>query len=300
MSKYDASRPGLRRQAPASLVSRAELGYVKPGSYEELIAVLSSGTVRLPKRLRQVADYLWQNPGEMALGTVTSVAEAAGVQPSALVRFAQTLGYSGFTDLQDLFKSHVKASWASGRAQLPGSNGSSQQITDESALLDGLIGASATSLWHVTEQVSPEKLAAMIGTLAKSELIYIIGSKRAFAVASYASLALSKLGVRNVLIDNVGAGAFEQIGCITKLDAVLAISFQPYNSITPDLTALAKQRGAKIVSITDTALSPLVPLSHRHVEIEEGEFGGFKSVAGALVVAMAIVLGVARRRSKPA
>ena len=96
-----------RADAVADAGVGAALGYSRPGSYEELRAVLSSGTARLPKKLRQVAIHLWQHPTAVALGTVTSVAGEAGVQPSTLVRFAQAFGYSGFSDLQDVFKAHL-------------------------------------------------------------------------------------------------------------------------------------------------------------------------------------------------
>jgi DNA-binding MurR/RpiR family transcriptional regulator len=54
---------------------------------------------KLPKRLRQVARFALDHPDDIALGTVTEVARGAGVQPSTLVRFAQTLGFAGFSDL---------------------------------------------------------------------------------------------------------------------------------------------------------------------------------------------------------
>ena len=66
--------------------SLAALGYIQPQTYEELRAVLSSGTVHFPKRLRQVAIFLWQHPSDVALGTIAQVAAQAGVQPSTLVR----------------------------------------------------------------------------------------------------------------------------------------------------------------------------------------------------------------------
>jgi hypothetical protein len=77
---------------------------------------------------------------------------------------------------------------------------------------------------------------------------------------------------------------------------VLAISFSPYNSITPDLVAIAKERGAQIVSITDSKFSPLVKLSRRHLEVVESSHAGFRSLAGTTVMGMALVLAVARMR----
>ncbi|WP_413988205.1 MurR/RpiR family transcriptional regulator [Labrys okinawensis] len=272
---------------------RAAFGYSRPESYEELRAVLSSGTVRLPNKLRQVAIYLWQHPTVVALGTVTSLAEQVGVQPSTLVRFAQTFGYSGFSDLQDIFKAYIR----SGQRDAKGASPSDGQASTEAAtLVDGFVKSSTVSLSRVTERLDLQAFEAMAAALAAAKLVYIVGSKRAFSVSSYVSLALSKLDIRNITVDNVGSAAFEHMRLATPADAVLAISFTPYNSITPELAASAGQRGVPILSITDSAFSPLVPLSKAYVEVVEEDFSGFKSLAATLSVAMALVLRVAQLR----
>ena len=275
---------------------RAALGYTKPRTYEELRAVLSSGTVHFPKRLRQVAIYLWQHPGEVALGTISQVAEQAGVQPSTLVRFAQIFGYAGFSDFQGIFKEHVKASWPEGRMR----NGPDRAGASESNVnlhfVNGLVAASQASLGRIADGFDIDSLDRMIALLAEADLIYVIGSKRAFPVTAYVSLALSQQGVRNVLVDNVGSTALDQVGCVGKGDAVLAVSFSPYNSITPDLVAVARERNARIVSITDSTFSPLVKLSDTWVEVIESDFAGFRSLAASLAVGMALVHGIVAHR----
>ena len=132
------------------------------------------------------------------------------------------------------------------------------------------------------------------GGFGEAGLIYIIGSKRAFAVTAYLSLTLSQQGVRNMLVDNVGSTAFDQVACIGSGDAVLAVSFSPYNSITPDLVAVAHERNARIVTITDSTFSPLVRLSDIWIEVIEDDFAGFRSLAATLTVGMALVHGIAR------
>ncbi|TIT87024.1 MAG: MurR/RpiR family transcriptional regulator, partial [Mesorhizobium sp.] len=222
-ARTSPGRVGAGESAPRKQGrSLAVLGYTKPQTYEELRAVLSSGTVHFPKRLRQVAIFLWQHPSAVALGTIAQVADQAGVQPSTLVRFAQIFGYAGFSDFQGLFKDHMKGSWPDGRGQ--GSHEPAKERSANLHFLHGMVGASQASLSR-------------------------IGSKRAFPVTTYVSLTLSQQGVRNVLVDNVGSTAFDQVGCISRRDAVLAVSFSPYNSITPDLVAVAHERGASIVAI---------------------------------------------------
>jgi DNA-binding MurR/RpiR family transcriptional regulator len=274
------------------------LGYKRPGSYEELRAVLSSGSVRLPKQLRQVAIHLSQNPSDVALGTVAEIAQNAGVNPSALVRFAQNLGFLGFSDLQEVFKDYVKINWPEAQER-PARGGAPRHAKEpDFQIIAGLVKASAASLTRVPEKIDLATFGRVADMMGEAETIYLVGSKRAFPVTTYMALALSQLGVKNSLIDNVGSTAFEQIGFASSRDVALAISFSPYNSITPALAATAGQKGATVLAITDSPLSPLAPLSRAWIEINEAAFGGFRSLAATMAVGMSLVLAVAQRRDK--
>jgi DNA-binding MurR/RpiR family transcriptional regulator len=244
-----------------------------------------------------VAIFLWQHPGEVALGTISEVASQAGVQPSTLVRFAQTFGFAGFSEFQDLFKEHIKGSWPEGRAR----NGGAARVPEASAdlrFVRGLVAASQASLSRIAGDFDLARFERMTELMAAADLIYVIGSKRAFPVTAYISLTLSQQGVRNVLVDNVGSTAFDQVGCVGPGDVVLAVSFSPYNSITPELVAAARERSAKIVSITDSTFSPLVKLSDAWIEVIESDFAGFRSLAATLAVGMALVQGTVARRTR--
>lgn len=275
------------------------LGYAKPRTYEELRAVLSSGTVHFPKRLRQVAIFLWQHPSDVALGTISTVAANAGVQPSTLVRFAKTFGFKGFSDFQEIFKEHIKASWPDPRERSdPRNRGAGSKADANQHFVDGLVAASQASLGRIEADFNRDGFEKMIAILSDADLIYVIGSKRAFPVTAYVSLTLSQQGVRNVLIDNVGSTASDLVGCVGDRDAVLAVSFSPYNSITPELVAAAKERNASIVSITDSTFSPLVELSDAWIEVIESDFAGFRSLAATLAIGMGLVHGVVAHRSE--
>lgn len=279
---------------------RTALGYQRPGSYEEFRAVLSSGAVRLPRQLRQVAIHLSRNPTDIALGTVAEIAREAGVQPSALVRFAKALGYPGFTDLQEIFKTYVKINGPEARDREGAVNTQAAPSDPDLRIVAGLVKASVSALGDLPDGLDLAGFSALADLLGAAETIYLVGSKRAFPVTIYLALALAQLGIRNSLVDNVGSIAFEQIIFASPRDAVLAISFSPYNSITPALVEAAHDRGAPVVSLTDSPLSPLVPLSRAWLEVREAEFGGFRSLAATVTIGMALVLAVARRRQESA
>ncbi len=82
-----------------------------PADFEAFKQRLVEIEATLPKRLKQTAAFALQNPDEIALGTASGVARRADVQASTLVRFAQALGFSGFTDLQGVFRTHLRNRW---------------------------------------------------------------------------------------------------------------------------------------------------------------------------------------------
>lgn len=65
----------------------------------------------LPKRLRQCASYVAENKERIAVSTVAEMAEGAGVQPSAFMRFCQILGFSGYSEMQKLFRNSYVGGW---------------------------------------------------------------------------------------------------------------------------------------------------------------------------------------------
>jgi DNA-binding MurR/RpiR family transcriptional regulator len=270
----------------------SSLGYAKPGTYEELLAVLTAGTAKLSRRSQEVAIHISQHPDEVALASISEIALAAGVQPSALVRFAQVFGFSGWSELQELFKAHLRGGYAGGRRAGDGTAAIPER-------LGGLVGAAQSSLAKLPETLDPLAFGQVAGALAESASITLIGSKRAFPVTTYLSFTLSQHGVRNSLVDNIGSGALDQVGCLGPGDGVLAVSFSPYNSITPELAALARERGARLVALTDSPLSPLVPTSEASLLVVERAEAGYRTLAATMVVALALAVEVAARRARP-
>ena len=65
----------------------------------------------MPKRLRQCADFIVALPDRVAVSTVAELAAAAEVQPSAVMRFCQELGFSGFSQMQRLFREEYARKW---------------------------------------------------------------------------------------------------------------------------------------------------------------------------------------------
>ena len=252
----------------------------------------------LPKRLTQIAAYALEHPDEIAFGTVASIAEQAKVQPSALVRFAQSMGYQGFSDLQEVFRSRLRDRILNYEERIEQLRLHALSASKSTVLFHGFSEAAEKSLASLREKLDPAALDRAVDILSKAETIYLIGLRRSFPISSYMAYAFGKLGVRSMLIDAVGGLAAEQIAAATRKDAVLVVSFTPYASESVALAQAAAARHVPMVAVTDSPFSPLAQIADLWFEVVEANFEGFRSMAATLSLAMTLTVAVAEKRTK--
>lgn len=274
---------------------------IPPRDFQGLKARIAARAAALPRRLTQVATYALDNPDEIAFGTVSSIAEQAGVQPSTLVRFAQSMGYQGFSELQEVFRLRLRDRILNYDERIEQLRQHALSASKSNVIFHGFSDAAEKSIAALREKLDPGALDRAVDILARAETIYLIGLRRSFPISSYMAYAFGKLGVRSILVDAVGGLAAEQFGFATRKDAVLAISFTPYASETVSLTEAAAERKVPIVSITDSPFSPLAQLAGVWLEVGEANFEGFRSMAATLTLAMTLTVAIAEKRgARPA
>jgi DNA-binding MurR/RpiR family transcriptional regulator len=269
-----------------------------PRDFAALRALIVTRAQSLPRRLTQVASYALDNPDEIAFGTAASVAQRAGVQPSTLVRFSQALGYQGFSDLQDVFRSRLRERVPSYDERLAQMREHGLSASKAQALLGGFAEAASRSVADFQAKADPAAIEQAVEILAGAETIYLAGLRRSFPITSYMAYAMGKLGIRNILVDGIAGLGAEQASFISGADAMLSISFTPYASETVNLTTAAQARGARIVSITDSVFSPIAPPADVWLEVVEANFEGFRSMAATMALAMTLTVAVAGRRGE--
>ena len=268
-----------------------------PRDFESLKQLLQSRRDVLPRRLVQVAAFALEHPDEIAFGTVASVAAQAEVQPSTLVRFAQTLGYAGFSALQEVFRAQLKSRWPDYRERLARIGGGRKVAQRGAAeLLDGFAESAIASIERLRNTVAAADVERAAEILAGADTIYLLGLRRAFPVTAYLAYALGKLGLRALLVDQVGALAPEQISGAGARDALVAVSFTPYTPVTVELALKAAAQDVPVIAITDSPFSPLAPASTVQLEIAEADFAGFRSLSATLCLAMVLAVAIGARR----
>ncbi len=103
----------------------------------------------------QVAGYALENPDEIAFGTAASIAASAEVQPSTLVRFSRALGYQGFSELQDVFRSRLRERVPNYDERLAQMRQHGIATSKSGLVLDGFLEAAERSVSRVPRKGRP-------------------------------------------------------------------------------------------------------------------------------------------------
>ncbi|KND60716.1 putative transcriptional regulator of the myo-inositol catabolic operon [Candidatus Burkholderia verschuerenii] len=268
-------------------------------SVDELMQRITEAYDSLPRQLKSVATYIEQHRPSVMMDRTSDIATACGVHPSAVVRFAQRFGFSGFSDLQAVF-----------RQAYTGASGSQQTyqqrirklIDDKAGEVSGVsvarefIAASRTGLDELEDGLDDEQFDMAVDMLSQAENIYVIGVRRSFAVASYIVYALQHTKKRVHLISGIGGMFREQVRSVKKGDVVIAISFAPYGKETQYCVRAAQHHGAKTLVITDSQLSPLARHASASLFVKkEGSAFAFRSLTSTICLCQALFIALAYR-----
>lgn len=272
-----------------------------PETFETLREQILQRRSSLPKRIAQVAAYALDNPDEIAFGTAASIANSAGVQPSTLIRFAQHVGFDGFTSLQAVFRERLRERTNSYDERLNALRRDGQGDKNR-RILDGFLAASVQSLETMRRNVDEGALDRAVDLLSAAGTIYIVARRRSYPIASYLAYAFGRLQIRSQLVDSVAGLDPEMIGFATPADAAIVVSFSPYATASLDHARSLAQARVPLVAITDSSFSPLAEVADAWFEVAEADCAGFRSLSASIALAMTLAVAVAevRRASTPA
>lgn len=273
-----------------------------PATAEELRAAILERYDSLSKRLQQIARYVLDAPNEVALETLAVLAERCGVQPSAIVRFAKTLGYPGASQMQRVFRDGL----LSGAAALGYSDrvrnfneAVSQAAVDGAHVLSEFVEGNVMALQNLGQTIEETDMQRATALLARADTVYVVGFRRAFPVSSYLAYSLQQLGKRTQFVDGVAGLARRQMQTIGAADLLLAVSYQPYADETIQAVDVALERGAKVLAISDSLVSPIARGAAQVLQVREAEVRSFRSLSASMCLAQALVIGLAFETQQP-
>ncbi|ACB35545.1 transcriptional regulator, RpiR family [Leptothrix cholodnii SP-6] len=269
---------------------------------EELLKRISQEYESLSRQLKVIARHVEQHSDHLGLEGIQDVAAQCGVQPSAVVRFAKHFGYSGYTELQRIFRDGLSKQIAPNRNYQSrirdviesGAGGlSSAEIAHE------FLGGSITGMQELRNSLDEAGFKQAVDLLAQTEVIWIAGSRRSFPVAVYLDYAFQHTDKRILLVNALGSMHEGQMRSVRPGDVMVAISFAPYAEETITVAQQAVQRGAKLIALTDSRMSPLAREADVSLIVQDNSTFGFRSLTSTMGLAQSLFIALAYRLELP-
>jgi len=253
---------------------------------------------QLSRQLKLIGTYIEQHRDHVGLERIQDIADHCGVQPSAVVRFAKHFGFSGFSEMQALFRAGIATQIAPSRSyqnRIREAVARSDHPLDSTRIAQEFVGGAVAGLEELGRHLHELPIDRAVELLAHAPSLWVAGARRAFPVATYLAYALQHTDKPVQLVDFAGAMHVGQVRGLRQGDVMVAISFAPYAEETMDMVRQARQAGATVIAITDSRVGALAQMADVALMVQESAVFGFRALSSTMALAQCLFIALAYR-----
>lgn len=211
----------------------------------------------LSKGHKKVAEYVLEHRHQVAFMTLEHLAREADVSRGTAERFARELGFSGYPNFRQRMAALVQESLMPvEKIRL----GTTRQITPELALRS-VLGEDIHNLEGTLQAISGVQFTRALDLVAGANRVSIAGLGASAYLAGLMAYRLNAFRPDVTTIDESEEHAYRQLYWMGEKDLLIAISFPRYSRLTVEICRYARDKGIRILAITDRLTSPVYPLA---------------------------------------
>ena len=228
----------------------------------------------LSKAQKKAADFIISNFDAAAMLSSNKLSLRAGISESTIVRLAYSLGYEGFSDLQK----HIQQDYLTSFRGVPQTNSTTNEYED-------MLASEIRNLQELQNYASdPTRLERIARILVDADMVEVFGyyGEHTVAFELYMVLDAIRPNVHYYRENNIG---FREMETLNPSSAVISFLFDPYCPGTIELLQQAKEKGAVLITVTDSLISPGAKLSDEVVcfSLRQDSEVGTNSMAPAML-----------------
>lgn len=260
----------------------------------DLVKNINNKYNSLSKGQKLLANYILNNYDKAVYLTAAKMGKIVGVSESTVVRFATILGYDGYPKLQRALEEMAKNKLNSVQRM---------EVTfdriNKDNILRYVLHSDAEKIRLTAEEIDEEAFKNAIEMLLHAKKIYIIGIRSSAPLASFLSYYLGLIFDHVVMIQsNSTSELFEQLYRIGEEDVLVGISFPRYSRSTLKAMEFASNRKAKLVSITDSYVSPMTKYCDCNLLARCDMASIADSIVAPMSIINAIIVGVCQQKQE--
>lgn len=258
----------------------------------DLITKIQSELSGFSKGQKQIARFILEHYDKAAFMTASRLGVTVGVSESTVVRFATELGYDGYPHLQRALQEMIRNKLTSvQRMEVAGDRMGGRDV------LQTVLHADTDMIRVTLDEIDRDAFQGAVDALMGAKRIYILGVRSSSALASFLGFYFNLLFENVTLVHtNSVSEIFEQVLRVGPGDVLFGISFPRYSKRTLSAMKYARDRGARVIALTDSQLSPLARVAD-HVLLARSDMASFvDSLVAPLSVINALIVAVGMSR----
>lgn len=259
---------------------------------KDVLHTIRENTAHFSKGQKRIAAYILSDYDKAAFMTASRLGKLVGVSESTVVRFAAMLSYDGYPAMQRALQELVRSKLTSiQRIQ------TSNDRLFSSDVVSSVLQMDMEKIRIAIEEVDRTAFAAVVDKLMAAKHIYILGVRSSSFLAGYLHFYLHLIFDNVTLVTSNSAGdILESILRIAPGDVLVGISFPRYSQSTVKGVQFAHDRGAEVIAITDSPMSPLYSLASSALLARSDMISFVDSLVAPFSLLNAIIVSAGHRK----
>lgn len=258
---------------------------------KNILHTIEKNMISFSKGQKLIARYILDNYDKAAFMTASRLGKTVQVSESTVVRFATQLGYDGYPSMQRALQEMIRGKLTSIQ-RIQASDGT----LGGSDLVTNVLHRDMEKIRMAIDQTDAAEFDRVTDTIIRANRIYIVGFRSSSFLAGYLNFYFRLIFDNVTLVQSGAAGTFDQIFRVGQGDVVFAICFPRYSELALKTIQFARDRGATIVGLTDSEMSPVARASESVLLVHNEMISFVDSLAAPMSMLNALILACARKK----
>lgn len=256
--------------------------------YKAIKEKIISNYDSLPKNQRKIAEHFINNFDKIPFLNVHDLSKATDSSVASVVRFAQRVGFKGFSDLRDAIASSLQKDLYN-KEYFPLFE--KHRVKDD--LLTEVANVDINNINNTLNLIERKTFNFVVEKISKSERIFTAGLGISYLLAEILAYQLTQVGISSSVLKHSHSLFNEQILFFNPKDLLIVFSFLPYSKETIEAAEFAKSKKIDVISVTNEPASPVTFYSKASLIVQSENMLFTNSFAAISVLINAIATACA-------
>ena len=245
----------------------------------------------LSKSQRLIADSILENWENTAFVSPRELGERLGVSETTVIRFAKTLGYSGFSELREHSQNLIKEKLTPAEKM----SATVQKIKSGETTFDRLLTTEVENLKDGISKVSAEEFYKAVDLIEKARRVFIAGQGVSEALCKFLEFRFRRMQIDTRPVTVGGKAFYETLLLMDDRDVLFGIGFFRCSQDILRSFDYARKKSIPTIALTHSSVSELALKSEVTLVANRGPVSLLNSLVVPMAILNALVLYIAER-----